>query len=67
MLYEIQAEYIPGNNQIWMSLRTEDNSCIYQYDTPESAEMMLPRIQNNFPEGTKLRIIEKENQNESII
>lgn len=67
MLYEIQAEYIPGNSQIWMSLRTEDNSFIYQYDTLEAAEMMLPRIQSNFSEGTRLRIVEKENQNESII
>jgi len=67
MLYEIQAEYIPGNSQMWMSLRTEDNSCVYQYETLEAAEMMLPRIQGNFPEGTKLRIIEKDNYDENII
>ena len=67
MLYEIQAEYIPGNNQIWMSLRTEDNSYVYQYETLEAAEMMLLRIQSSFPEGTKLRIIEKDNYNENII
>lgn len=61
MLYEIQAQYIPGNNQIWMSLRTEDNSFIYLYETLEAAEMMLPRIQSNFPEGTILRIVEEKN------
>jgi hypothetical protein len=66
-MYEIQAEYIPGNNQMWMSLRTENNSPVYQYETLEAAEMILPRIQGNFPEGTNLRIIEKDNQNENII
>lgn len=66
-MYEIQAEYIPGNNQMWMSLRTENNSPVYQYETLEAAEMILPRIQGNFPEGTKLRVIEKDNQNENII
>ena len=60
MLYEIQAEFIPGNNQIWASLKTEGNDFIYQYDTLEAAEIMLPRLKGNVPEGTNLRIVEKE-------
>lgn len=67
MLYEIQAEYIPGNNQIWMSLKTEPNDFMYQYDSLETAQMMLPIIQGNFPAGTNLRIVEKNNQYENII
>ena len=67
MLYEIQAEYIPGNNQLWISLKTESNNFIYQYDTLEAAETMLPIIKSNFSKGTTLRIIEKKAEDENII
>ena len=60
MKYEIQAEYIPGNNQIWMSFKTEENKFIYLYDAEEIAISTIETIKNSFPEGTKFRIIEHE-------
>jgi hypothetical protein len=59
MIYEIQAEFIPGNNQIWISLKDQEDKFIYQYDTQEAAENAILTLQNNFPEGTNLRIVEK--------
>lgn len=61
MLYEIQAELTPGNNQIWMSVRDQSNNCIYIYNSISEAENMLDVIKNSFPEGTNFRILEQEN------
>jgi len=60
MIYEIQAEFIPGNNQIWISFKDQADQFIYQYDTQEAADNALLTLQNNFSEGTNLRIIERE-------
>ena len=62
MIYEIQAEFTPGNNQIWVSFKDQEDRFIYQYDTQEVATNMLPIVQGLFPEGTNLRIIEREAQ-----
>jgi hypothetical protein len=62
MIYEIQAEFTPGNNQIWVSFKDQEDRFIYQYDTQEVATNMLLIVQGLFPEGTNLRIIEREAQ-----
>jgi hypothetical protein len=62
MIYEIQAEFIPGNNQIWISLKDQEDKFIYVYSDQEVATNMLPIVQGLFPEGTNLRIIEREAQ-----
>lgn len=60
MIYEIQAEFIPGNNQIWISFKDQSDQFIYMYSDQETATSMLPIVQGLFPEGTNLRIIERE-------
>ena len=60
MLYEVQAEQIPGNNQLWISLKDQENKFVYIYNTYEEAENAILVLQNNFPTGTGFRIIEKE-------
>ena len=60
MLYEIQAEQIPGNSQLWLSFKDQEDKFIYLYNTYEEAENTIPILQNNFPTGTGFRIIEKE-------
>jgi hypothetical protein len=60
MIYEIQAEFIPGNNQIWVSFKDQADQFIYVYPDQEVATNMLPIVQGLFPEGTNLRIIERE-------
>lgn len=61
MLYEIQAELIPGNNQLWSSIKDQSNNYVYIYNSISEAENMLNVIKNSFPEGTNFRILEKEN------
>jgi hypothetical protein len=59
MKYEIQIEFIPGNNQMWVSLKTEDNKFIYAYSTREEAETALPALALQTPDR-KFRIVETE-------
>jgi hypothetical protein len=59
MKYEIQTEFIPGNNQMWISLKTEDNKFIYAYSSLEEAETMLPALEAQSPDQ-KFRIVETE-------
>ena len=59
MRYEIQIEFIPGNNQLWVSLKTEDNKFIYAYSTLEEAEAVLPALAMQTPDK-KFRIAETE-------
>jgi hypothetical protein len=66
-MYEIQAEYIPGNNQLWLSFKDQADNFLYQYSTYEEAENMIPVLQPTFPEGTGFRIITKETPDENII
>ena len=59
MRYEIQIEFIPGNNQLWVSLKTEDNKFIYAYSTLEEAEAALLALALQTPDR-KFRIAETE-------
>ena len=59
MRYEIQTEFIPGNNQLWVSLKTEDNKFIYAYSTLEEAETALLALALQTPDR-KFRIAETE-------
>ena len=58
MIYEIQMEYIPGNNQIWVSFVDESNKPLYQYDALEAAQAALPALEILSP-NYNFRIIEK--------
>ena len=58
-VYEIQAEWLPGNNQLWVSFKSESNEFIFQYSTLAGAEIELERMQIQDP-NRKYRVIEKE-------
>ena len=57
--YEIQTEWLPGNNQLWVSFKNESNNFVFQYSTLESAEIELERMQAQ-DSSRKYRIVEKE-------
>jgi hypothetical protein len=58
MLYEIQAEYLPQNDQLWVSFRTQDNTLVYQYETLERAEAVLNQLQQQDVDGRRYRIVQ---------
>jgi hypothetical protein len=48
--YEIQIEYIAGNNGVWCSLVTEENTKVYLFNSEEEANTVLEKVQNeNYP------------------
>ena len=58
MKYLIQMEFIPGNDQIWVS-QLEPTDPIYEYDTEQEALDKATELQDNDPTGRKYRVIEQ--------
>lgn len=56
-MYQIQTQYIIGNNQIWV-LQLAPNDPIYQYDDIEQANTKLLELQTNDSSGRQYRIVE---------
>jgi hypothetical protein len=57
--YEIQTEWLPGNNQLWVSFKSESDGFVFQYSTLAEAEIELERMQIQDP-NRKYRVIKKE-------
>ena len=58
MKYLIQMEFIPGNDQIWVS-QLESTDPIYEYDNEQEALDKATELQDNDPSGRKYRVIEQ--------
>jgi len=58
MLYEIQAEHLPANDQLWVSFRTQDNTLVYKYETLEQAESVLNQLQQQDVDERRYRIVQ---------
>lgn len=43
--YEIQIEYIQGNNSLWISMVDQENKKIYLYDSEEAATASVDKVQ----------------------
>lgn len=55
MIYEVQMQYIPGNDQIWVAhLNPEDP--IYQYDNYDEAQLKADELDLADPTGRKYRV-----------
>jgi hypothetical protein len=58
MKYLIQMEFIPDNDQIWVS-QLEPTDPIYEYDNEQEALDKATELQENDPTGRKYRVIEQ--------
>jgi hypothetical protein len=58
MKYLIQMEFIPGNDQIWVS-QLEPTDPIYEYDNEQEALDKAAELQENDPTGRKYRVSEQ--------
>lgn len=57
MIYEVQMQFIPGNDQIWVArLTPEDPS--YQYDNFADAQAKATELQDNDPTGRQYRVVQ---------
>jgi hypothetical protein len=56
-MYEVQMQYIPGSDQIWVA-HLSPNDPIYQYPTLIEAEAKAFELENADPTGRKYRVVE---------
>ena len=55
MIYEVQMQFIPGNDQIWVA-RSNPNDPVYQYDNFADAQAKATELQDNDPTGRQYRV-----------
>jgi len=58
MTYEIQMQFIPGNDSIWVARLTPEDP-IYQYDNEAEAQAKADELQANDPTGRQYRITQQ--------
>lgn len=56
MIYQIQMQFIPGNDQIWVSRLNPDDP-IYEYDNFAEAQIKATELQDNDPTGRQYRVV----------
>jgi hypothetical protein len=57
MIFEVQMEFIPGNDQIWVARLSQDDP-FYQYDNEQEAQAKAQELQDADPTGRKYRVQE---------
>ena len=57
MIYEVQMQFIPGNDQIWVA-RLNPNDPVYQYDNFADAQAKATELQDNDPTGRQYRVVQ---------
>jgi len=55
MIYEVQMQFIPGNDQIWVA-HLNPNDPVYQYDNFADAQAKATELQDNDPTGRQYRV-----------
>ena len=54
-MYQVQCQYIPGLNQIWVAQLTPEDP-IYEYDTENAAWVQAVDLQAADPTGRQYRV-----------
>ena len=54
-MYQIEMQFIPGNDQIWVARLTPEDP-IYQYDNEAEAQAKADELQANDPTGRQYRV-----------
>lgn len=54
-MYQVQMQFIPGNDQIWVARLTPDDP-IYEYPTEAEAQVKADELQANDPTGRQYRV-----------
>lgn len=55
MIYQVQMQFIPGNDQIWVA-RINPDDPIYEYDNYADAQAQATLMQDNDPTGRQYRV-----------
>lgn len=55
MIYQVQMQFIPGNDSIWVAHLNPDDP-IYNYDNFEEAQVKATELQDADPTGRQYRV-----------
>lgn len=55
MIYQVEMQFIPGNDQIWVA-RLNPNDPVYQYDNEPEAQAKAIELQTDDPTGRQYRV-----------
>lgn len=55
-MYQVQMQFIPGNDQIWVARLTPEDP-IYEYPTEEEAQAKAAELQAADPTGRQYRVM----------
>jgi len=55
MIYQVQMQFIPGNDQIWVAKLNPDDP-VYDYDNFEEAQVKATELQDADPTGRQYRV-----------
>lgn len=56
-MWQVQMQYIPGNDQIWVA-HLNPNDPIYEYDNEPEAQAKAAELQSQDPSGRQYRVVE---------
>lgn len=56
-MYQVQMQFIPGNDMIWVAQLTPEDP-IYNYDTEAEAQAKADELQAADPTGRQYRVVE---------
>lgn len=56
-MYEVQMQYIPGNDQIWVA-RLNPSDPVYQYDNEAEAQAKAAELQAQDPTGRQYKAVQ---------
>lgn len=56
MIWQVQMEFIPGNDQIWVA-HLNPNDPIYEYDNEPEAQAKADELQAQDPTGRLYRVM----------
>ena len=55
-MYQVQMEFIPGNNMIWVAKLNQDDP-IYEYEDETEAINKANELQSSDPSGRAYRVV----------
>jgi hypothetical protein len=57
MIYQVQMQFIPGSDQIWVARLNPDDP-IYEYSTQEEAQLKADELKLADPTDRQYRVVE---------
>jgi len=57
MIYQVQMQFIPGHDQIWVAQLTPEDP-IYNYDNEAEAQAKADELQSGDPTGRSYRVVQ---------